>query len=113
MKIEDIIVKITLADNEQKEKGILAFAVIRIPLDFDGFGRKYEVGKGFIVWGNSEYPDGIKGYCSVTPPSKVIAGRKPLRFIFIENENFKEDKEFWREFSKHILRAYYKKIGPL
>lgn len=113
MKIEDVIVKIKLADEEQKAKGILAFGKIRIPVEFNGYGKKYIVIKGFIVWGNSEYPDGIKGYCSVTVPSIPKPGRKPFKLFFVEDENFKQDISFWREFTTHILRSYYREINQL
>ena len=110
MEIEDIIVKIKLANDMQKEKGLRAFAKIKIPLEFNKYGKKYISIKGFIIWGNSEYYDEIRGYCSVTPPSVDKEVGKPLRLVFIENESFKADISFWREFTKHILRAYYKKI---
>ena len=110
MRIEDIIVKIKLASDEQKQKGMLGFAKIKIPSDFEGYGKKYIVIKGIMVWGRSQFHDGVKGYCSVSPPCQPKAGRKPFYLVFFEDENFDRDDVFWKALSGYILMTYYNTV---
>lgn len=108
MKIEDIIVKIKLADEEQKQKGMFGFAVVRFRVSYRGKTRHIAI-KGFVIR-RSEYKDEFGKYCAAFPPSSLKKFGGYIKLVFFENEFFKEDKEFWDEIANRILEEYYKKL---
>jgi len=108
MNIQDILVKIKFASEEQKEKGMLGFAKVRIRVEFLKKIRHIAI-KGFVIR-QSEYKDDFGKYCAVFPPSAPNKFGGYIKTVFFENEFFKEDKEFWDEISKRVLKEYYKQL---
>lgn len=108
MNIKDILVKIRFATDEQKGKGMLGFAKIRFRVNFLRKDRHIVI-KGFVIR-RSEYKDEFRGYCAVFPPSAKNRFGGYLKTVFFENEFFKEDKEFWEEIARQVLKEYYKQL---
>ena len=106
MNIEDILVKIKFASEEQKEKGMLGFAKVRIRIKWGNI-IKHLVIKGFTIR-RSEYKDKFGGYRFVLPPAVPTGYGKYMSIIFFEDEKFIKDKDWWSEIADRILEEYHR-----
>jgi len=114
MTIKDILVYIKLAEDWHKDKGILAFAIVKFRISWKDKTR-YLVNKGFTIRRSDKgIKDKFGHYTFVQVPAAPNRKfKKYTETIFFENEDFNKDEKWWGEVADKILEEYYKTISHL